>query len=118
MRLLGNILWFIFGGLITALLWCVAGLLLCITVVGIPFGTQFFKFAKLSLMPFGKNVNISFFKHPILNLLWFLILGWAMLIGYILAAFLCCITIVGIPVGIQALKFSKLAVAPFGAKVK
>ena len=56
MRLLGNILWFIFGGFLSGLAWIAAGCLWCITIVGIPFGKQFFKIAKLSLMPFGASV--------------------------------------------------------------
>ena len=56
MSILGNILWFICGGLLTGLSWVLAGLICCITIIGIPFGKQFFKIAKLSLMPFGAEV--------------------------------------------------------------
>ena len=56
MSILGNILWFICGGLLSGLSWVVAGLICCITIIGIPFGKQFFKIAKLSLMPFGAEV--------------------------------------------------------------
>ncbi len=56
MKLLGNILWFICGGLLSGLSWVLAGLICCITIIGIPFGKQFFKIAKLSLMPFGAEV--------------------------------------------------------------
>lgn len=56
MRILGNVLWFLCGGLICGLLWYLAGLLWCITIVGIPFGKQYFKFAKLALMPFGAKI--------------------------------------------------------------
>ena len=56
MSILGNILWFICGGLLSGLSWVLAGLICCITIVGIPFGKQFFKIAKLSLMPFGAEV--------------------------------------------------------------
>lgn len=58
MKILGNILWFIFGGFINALMWFFSGLLWCITIVGIPYGRQCFKFAKLSMLPFG----MQFFK--------------------------------------------------------
>ncbi len=116
-KLIANIIWIIFGGLFAALIWCIAGLLFCITIVGIPLGVQCFKFAKVSFAPFGKKVKIHYFKHPIVNTLWLIFFGWEMLILYLLAAFLCCITIVGIPLAVQALKFSKLAIAPFGAKV-
>ena len=56
MGILGNILWFICGGLFSGLSWVLAGLICCITIIGIPFGKQFFKIAKLSLMPFGAEV--------------------------------------------------------------
>lgn len=118
MKLIANIIWIIFGGLITALLWLLAGLLLCITIIGIPLGKQCFKFAKLSLAPFGKKVRLDFTKHPIANIIWLLIIGFGMFLGYLTAGILCCVTIIGIPAGIQAFKFSILALAPFGAKVK
>lgn len=118
MKLLGNIIWIIFGGLFTALAWLIVGLLLCITIIGIPLGKQCFKFAKLSLAPFGKKVKLNFVKHPIANLLWLIIFGWGMFLGYLAAGIACCITIIGIPAGLQAFKFSILALAPFGAKVK
>ncbi len=117
-RIIGNILWWIFGGLITALAWCIGGLVLCITVVGIPFGVQCFKFAKLTFVPFGKKVKLNFSEHPIANIIWLVLLGWETVLVYFVAACLCFITIVGIPKGIQVLKFSKLAIAPFGAKIK
>ena len=56
MSILGNILWFICGGLLSGRAWVLAGLICCITIIGIPFGKQFFKIAKLSLMPFGAEV--------------------------------------------------------------
>ena len=56
MSILGNILWFICGGLLSGLSWVLAGLICCITIIGIPFGKPFFKIAKLSLMPFGAEV--------------------------------------------------------------
>lgn len=56
MNTLGNILWFIFGGLFSGILWLLAGLIWCITIIGIPFGKQFFKLAQLSLMPFGAQI--------------------------------------------------------------
>ena len=57
MRLLGNILWFIFGGFFSGLSWCISGTLWCITIVGIPYGKQCFKFASLAFWPFGKEVE-------------------------------------------------------------
>lgn len=65
MRLIANIIWFLFGGLWLGLLWLISGLILCITILGIPLGTQCFKAARLSFMPFGKRVVLNFQKHPI-----------------------------------------------------
>ncbi len=118
MRLIGNILWFIFGGLILAILWLVLGILLCITIVGIPFGLQCFKVVKLVIAPFGKRINTQYNKHPIANLLWAIFFGWEMALGFLIAGFLNCITIIGIPAGLQSFKLMKLAFLPFGATVE
>ncbi len=118
MRLIGNILWFIFGGLILALLWLFLGLVLCITVIGIPFGLQCFKVARLVIAPFGKRIVTNFDKHPVANLLWALLLGWELAIGFLIAGLLNCITIIGIPMGLQSFKLMKLAFLPFGATIQ
>ncbi len=117
MRLVANVIWIIFGGLISAIVWLVAGLLFCITIIGIPFGIQLFKFAKISLAPFGKKVKLHYMGHPIVNTLWVVFFGWETFLLYMVAGLLCCVTIVGIPVGLQSFKFAKLAFAPFGAQV-
>ncbi len=117
MRLVGNIIWIIFGGLFLALGWLLLGLILCITIIGIPFGLQCFKAAKLTLAPFGKQVNTHFDKHPIANVLWAILIGWEMALGYLFSGVICCITIIGIPLGLQAFKLMKLAFLPFGAAV-
>ena len=117
MKLICNIIWLVFGGLVTALAWLIVGILLCITIIGIPLGKQCFKFAELSLMPFGKTVTLHFSRHPIANIIWIFLAGWGMFVGYLSAGIACCVTIIGIPAGIQAFKFSVLALAPFGARV-
>jgi len=78
MYLLGNLVWMIFGGLVSFLLWTVAGLICCLTIVGIPFGLQCLKIASFILWPFGKDVEIGRFGVGgfIGNLLWILLLGW------------------------------------------
>lgn len=118
MKLFGNIIWFVFGGAIAALLWLLAGLLLSITIIGIPFGIQAFKFAGLVLFPFGKDVDTRFSEHPIANILWAILCGWEMALGYLGIGALFCITIIGIPFGIQWFKLAQLALFPFGAKIK
>ena len=117
MRLIGNIVWIIFGGIFTAIAWIFVGLILCITIIGVPYGIQCFKYAKLSFAPFGKKVDLNFGKYFVSNLLWLIFFGWEMFLCYLCAGCLCCISIVGIPAGIQAFKFSKLSLAPFGAKI-
>lgn len=118
MRLLGNILWIIFGGAITALSWFLVGLLWCITIVGIPVGTQCFKFAALSLAPFGKTVvNEGGAGSCLLNILWWIFGGLELALISAGAGIGLCITIIGIPFGIQQFKLAKLALMPFGAKV-
>ena len=118
MKFLGNIISFIFGGFIAALLWVIFGALLCITVIGIPIGMQFFKFASFVVWPFGNEVVINFDKHPILNILWLIFFGWSTALGYIGIGVIFCITIIGIPFGIQWFKLSILTLLPFGATIK
>lgn len=118
MRTLGNFLWFLFGGLAGGLAWIMAGCLLCITIIGIPLGTQCFKFASLAFFPFKKEVvygggGVSL----IANVIWILLFGWEMALGYLVLGLIWCITIVGIPVGKQCFKLARLALMPFGARI-
>ena len=118
MSLLGNIIWFIFIGIWSGLGWIAAGLICCITIVGIPLGRQCFKMAGLSFCPFGKVVlygggTMSF----LVNVLWIVFLGWELALYYLIAGVICCITILGIPLGQQCFKMAKLALMPFGASV-
>lgn len=119
MRVLGNILWFICGGLIIGLAWGIAGVVWCITIIGIPWGLQCFKFASLAFAPFGKNIvygsgGFSLF----LNIIWLLVSGLELAGGCFIIGFVLCCTIIGIPFGIQCFKFAKLALMPFGARVE
>jgi uncharacterized membrane protein YccF (DUF307 family) len=119
MKTIGNILWLIFAGLGTALGWLLWSALLAITVVGLPFARQCLKLARLTLWPFGRTVIKSpnaATLGPIGNVLWF-IPGVFMSIGYALAGVALCITIIGIPFGIQSFKFISLALMPFGKEV-
>ena len=118
LKTIANIIWFILGGFILALLWFVLGLLLCLTIIGIPFGKQCFKFASLMLAPFGKEITLNFNAHPIMNIIWVLLFGWEMFIAYLGVAVAQAVTIIGIPNAIVAVKTAVLALFPFGAKVK
>ena len=118
MRFFGNLLWLIFCGLESAIAMTVLGLLLCITVVGIPVGIQCFKIAGLMLLPFGKHIFVCFGKHPIANVIWMILFGWEFALVYALAGLLLCITVVGIPFGLQLFKLAKLFFSPFGAEIQ
>ena len=118
MTFLGNLLWFLFGGLIGGLGWTLAGCLWCITIVGIPVGLQCFKFAGLAFFPFGKEIVYGGGTFSVLvNIIWLLLSGLELAIGYVVLGCLWCITIVGIPFGKQCFKLAKLALMPFGACV-
>ncbi|HAS74279.1 MAG TPA: hypothetical protein DCS67_09065, partial [Clostridiales bacterium UBA8960] len=95
------------------------GVLLCITLIGIPFGIQCFKIAGLSLAPFGKEVSVGNFGAGGLigNIIWLLVLGWELFLMHIVIAFLLAITIIGLPFAKQHLKLAQLALIPFGARI-
>lgn len=117
-RTLSNIVWFLLGGVWLALLWGIGGVLLCLSVVGIPLGLQCFKAARLSFFPFGKKVVLHGLKHPVANTVWAILCGWEIALAYLLCGILNCITIIGIPSGILCLKMTKLSFCPFGAELQ
>ncbi len=119
LRFLGNILWLVFGGIIGAILWTLAGVLVCLTIIGIPFGLQCFKIAGFVLWPFGRDVEIGSFGIGSLigNILWILLLGWELCIAHLTIGILLCLTIIGIPFGLQHFKLALIAMLPFGARV-
>lgn len=120
MKALGNILWVIFGGGLTALGWFLYGILWCITIIGIPLGKQCFKFARLSFMPFDKKVteeNDGVFSS-LANVIWALTTGFPMALENLLTGALLYITIIGIPFAKQYFKMARLALAPFGIKIE
>lgn len=118
MGCLGNVLWFVFGGALTGLSWCLAGCLWCLTIVGIPVGMQCFKFSQLSFFPFGKEVEYGGGTGSLfLNVIWLIVSGLPLAIEHLVIGGVFCITIVGIPFGMQHFKLAKLALMPFGAVV-
>lgn len=118
MGCLGNLLWFVFGGCISGLSWCLAGLLWCVTIVWIPVGMQCFKFASLAFFPFGKEVQYGGGAGSLLlNVIWMIVTGIPLALESLVIGFVLCITIVGIPFGMQHFKIAKLALMPFGAEV-
>lgn len=118
MSILGNILWFIFGGAISGLSWCLAGVLWCISIVGIPVGLQCFKIAGLTFFPFGKEVIYGGGAGSLLlNVFWIILSGLPLALEHLVFGAILCVTIVGIPFGLQQFKLAKLALMPFGAEV-
>ncbi|MCI9387914.1 MAG: YccF domain-containing protein [Lachnospiraceae bacterium] len=118
MNCLGNLLWFIFGGCISGLSWMLAGCLWCISIIGIPYGIQCFKFASMSFFPFGKEIvygggAVSF----LVNVIWILISGIPLAVEHLVIGCLLCITVIGIPFGLQQFKLAKLALMPFGTSI-
>jgi len=120
MKTLGNIFWLIFGGLLTAILYFVAGVILCCTIIGIPFGTQLIKFGAFALMPFGHDVSVrdNFgCLAVVFNVIWIFFGWWEIALIHACFGLLCCITIVGIPFGLQHFKIAGFALLPFGRKI-
>jgi uncharacterized membrane protein YccF (DUF307 family) len=121
LRLIGNILWLILGGLWMAIAYVIAGLLMFVTIIGIPFGVQAFKLAGFSLWPFGRMM-VKKKSQPrtgslIGNVLWFIFAGLWLALGHLLSALLFAITIIGIPFAIASLRLAEAALFPFGREV-
>ena len=120
MNFIANIIWLIFGGILGAILWLIAGLVLCLTIIGIPFGLQCFKIAQFVLWPFSREIELGNFGVGglLLNILWLIFLGWELAVTHLVIGIIFCLTIIGIPFGLQHFKFAQLALIPFGAKIK
>ena len=118
MSIVGNILWFIFGGFVMFILWVAIGIAWCVSIIGIPVGIQCFKFAGFVLWPFGRKVvygqNMGSF---LLNLIWIIVFGIALTVISALIGLVFCLSIIGIPFGLQFFKFAKLSLMPFGATI-
>lgn len=118
MRILGNIIWIIFGGLVTVIAWFLLGCLWCITIIGIPVGLQCFKFGSFAIWPFGRDVWCGGgVGRLLLNILWIIFGGLLMAVFHAAIGLVYCITIIGIPFGLQHFKFAKLVLMPFGAEI-
>ena len=128
MRAIGNFLWFVFGGVFMGLSWWLLGLLAFITIVGIPWGKACFVIGQFAFFPFGKEAvsrkdlsnkdDIGTGGFGVVgNIIWFIFAGVWLAIGHVLSAFLCFITIIGIPFGIQHLKLAGIALVPVGKTI-
>jgi uncharacterized membrane protein YccF (DUF307 family) len=124
MRLLLNLLWIVFGGgLVLCLEYLIGGLLLCLTIIGIPFGLQCFKIAGLALLPFGKEIDVvrssgTGALQGLFNILWLVVAGVWIFLTHVGLAIALCLTIIGIPFAVQHLKLALLALWPFGRTVR
>lgn len=121
MNFIGNLIWLIFGGLAAALGYVFGGFILCLTIIGIPFGMQCFKIAGLVLWPFGKKVvsnnNSGGCLSLLFNIIWILTGGLYTAVVHIVFGLLLCITIIGIPFGKQHFKLAEICLTPFGKSV-
>jgi uncharacterized membrane protein YccF (DUF307 family) len=121
MNFIGNLIWLLFGGFVAALCYFFGGIVLCITLIGIPFGLQCFKLAGLVLWPFGKKV-VSVSSNSgclciLANIIWILVGGIAVTLNHIIMGAFLYITIIGIPWARQHFKLIEISLMPFGKKV-
>lgn len=121
LKFLGNLVWLLLGGVVIALEYYFVGLLLCITVIGIPFGIQLFKLGTYSLWPFGHELvsgpKASGCLNTAMNLLWILLGWWEVALTHLICGLFLCITVIGIPWGIQHFKMVVSSVFPFGKEI-
>ena len=121
MKFLGNILWFVLGGFLISLYYFVVGVLFCITIIGIPFGVQLIKLAGFALWPFGHDIqsdtNDGGCLSIIMNVIWILVGGLEIAMLHLTFGAFLCLTIIGIPFGLQHFKMALLALIPFGKKI-
>lgn len=128
MRAIGNLIWFIFGGIIMGLAWCFFGLLAFISIVGIPWGRACFVMAGFSFLPFGKEAiardELTQYEDVgtgglglLGNIIWFIFAGFWLAIGHVFSAIACFITIIGIPFALQHLKLAGISIAPIGKTI-
>jgi len=122
MSVLLNLIWLILGGFVVVIAYLFGGLLLCITIIGIPFGIQCFKLAGLAMAPFGHEVRET--EPPggvlaiIMNIIWIILPGLELALFHLAMTVLLGITVIGLPLAAQHLKMVRLALLPFGAEVR
>lgn len=122
MNSLGNIFWLLLGGILIAILYYLAGLLMCITIIGIPFGIQLFKLGTYALWPFGYEL-VDGPGEPgcvsvVMNLIWILGGWWEIAILHLICGLIFCISIIGIPLGLQHFKIALGTIFPFGKEIR
>ena len=122
MNLLLNIVWLILGGFIVVVAYLLGAIILCLTIIGIPFGVQCFKLAGLAVAPFGREVRE---KEPpggcvavVMNVIWIILPGLELAIFHLVMALIFAITIIGLPIAAQNLKMTRLALLAFGFEAR
>jgi uncharacterized membrane protein YccF (DUF307 family) len=122
MSVLGNIICLIFGGFLAGMGYILGGLLVCLTIIGIPFGMQAVKLGVATMAPFGKTIVASQdagdFSKVLLNILWAVVFGWEIAVAHLVHGLILAVTIVGIPFAKQHFKLIPIALAPFGRQIE
>ena len=120
MKLLLNLIWLIFGGLVMALGYAVVALVMFVLIVTIPFGIASARIALFCLWPFGRTIV----RRPdagagslIGNIIWLLLAGWWLALGHLITGLLMCLTIIGIPLGLANFKLIPVSLTPFGRDI-
>jgi len=121
MDFIKNLIWLVFGGLLTAVGYVVGGIVLCCTIIGLPFGMQCFKLAGLVLWPFGKRITNNGFNTGCLtvlcNIIWLLCGGIWTAVWHLIFGILLCITVIGLPFGRKHLELVEVSMMPFGKRI-
>lgn len=121
MNVLLNIIWIIFGGLISAIGYFISSLMLMVTIVGIPFGLQTMKLAMVALWPFGTEIHSDGWPSgclaDIMNVIWWIVGGIPIALNHLVWGIFFCITVIGIPFGMENFKLMMLALFPFGKRI-
>jgi uncharacterized membrane protein YccF (DUF307 family) len=120
MRVLLNVIWLVFSGIWMAAAYCLAGALMCVTIIGIPFGIAAFRIANYALWPFGRDIARRAdhgAASTVGNLLWFLLAGLWLAIGHAVSGVLLCLTIIGIPLGLASFKLIPVSLTPLGREI-
>lgn len=128
MSLILNLVWFVFGGFIMGLAWWLGAILLAITIIGLPWASAAWRIGSFAFWPFGREAisrreltgregAVTGIWRLLLNIVWFLLAGWYLVIGHLIAAVLSAVTIIGIPFAVQHLKLAGLSLAPVGTEI-
>jgi len=120
-KILGNLIWLIFGGFVIAIEYFIGSMVLIITIIGIPFGVQTLKMAALAIWPFGRDTRVhsraSGCLYVLMNVIWLITGGIWIALTHAVFGLILCITIIGIPFGLQHFKLTAIALSPFGRDI-